>query len=183
MSRRILLTALPALLAPWRATADFVTSAGGSAAHGITPLYSTFSSVGNGADTTEDTLQTYVVPASTLVNVGDRFRIELFGTLAASADTKTIRVRLNAGTAIATYAASAAGQTTWALWVSIAKTGPNAQSATGQSLGSSNSSNANGTTTSITDTSPITITVTGQNSTTATAGSLTCRYMTVDYLY
>jgi hypothetical protein len=143
-------------------------------------LYATGASVGNGADTTEDTLQTYVVPANTLVNVGDRIIIEAAGTFAASTDNKTMRVRFNGGTASAFISGIAVGQTLWSTRFVLMKTGANTQMFIGPVI-SSNTVLNNGGGLSLTDTASITITISGQNATNPVAGSITCRYMTVDF--
>jgi hypothetical protein len=53
-------------------------------------------SAGNGADTTEDNLMTYSVPASTLGTNNDVLEFHAFGTTANNADTKTIRAYFGA---------------------------------------------------------------------------------------
>jgi hypothetical protein len=145
-------------------------------------LYTTTTSVGNGADTTDDILQTFVVPAGTLASVGDRLVIEAGGTLSASTDNKSMRVRLNAGISIAGCTVTAAAQASWALRCVVMKSGANTQSV----VGICNANNvANGTSglQTVTDTAPITITITGQNATNPVAGSITCRFMSVEYAH
>jgi hypothetical protein len=48
--------------------------------------------LGNGADTTEDTLHTFTLPKNTLIVPGQRLRIRAWGTTAANADTKLLKV-------------------------------------------------------------------------------------------
>lgn len=164
------------LLLPMQVSAQSI-SAGSS---GLTNLFNTSASVGNGADTTEDTLQTFVVPAGQLANVGDRLVIELGGTLGATTDNKTVRVKLNGGASIGTITVSAAAQVFWVSHIVVMKTGASTQSTIALAGASNIVAALNGLQT-VTDTATITITVTGQNITNSVAGSIVCRYMTVDY--
>jgi hypothetical protein len=148
---------------------------------GIHLLYQTSTSVGNGADTTEDTLQTFVVPAGKLAAVGDRLVIELSGTMAASTDSRTSRVRLNGGSNIGGITGTTVNHTQWVNRVVIMKTGSNTQSVVSNATVSAAPLGLVSLLT-VTDTAAITITVTGQNNTNSVAGSITCRYMTVDYI-
>src|SRR6185369_2057528 len=70
-------------------TSTYVASSGGARMIN-TPV----ASVGNGADTTEDTLQTFSIPAATLRTVGDRLRIVAGGTYGATTDSKTVKVKI-----------------------------------------------------------------------------------------
>lgn len=172
-----LLLALLLFSAPSFAQAPYGPDNGGN---GLTNLYNTGASVGNGADTTEDTLQTFVVPAGQLANVGDRLIITVGGTFAASTDTKTARVRFN-GVILGSIPGIAAGQTGWTGTVYFMKNGSSTQVSLAPFFATTtlnNLSNATGQT----DTSTITITVTGQNATNSVANSITCRYMTVDFI-
>src|SRR6185369_8740398 len=58
------------------------------------------SSVGNGADTSEDTLPTVVLAAGLLRSVCDRVRIVAGGTMGATTDTKNGRIKFG-GTTVA----------------------------------------------------------------------------------
>ena len=138
-------------------------------------------SVGNGADLTEDTLQTFTIPAATLRNVGDILRVKAGGTMGGTTDVKAARVRI-AGALMAQATGSVAGGTTWAIDVDVQKTGSNAQIVSGWGLVQSVSSGTASIATSLTDTGTLALTVTGQNTTNSVAGSITCRYLTVEYL-
>lgn len=148
---------------------------------GLVNLYNTANSVGNGADVTEDILQTFVVPAGKLTNVGDRLIIEVSGTLGATTDNKSVRIRLNGAVAIGTFTVSAAAQVAYSGRVILMKSGANTQAAYSLFTVSNVAVGGNGTP-SVTDTAAITITVTGQNITNSVAGSIICRFMTVDFI-
>lgn len=146
-------------------------------------LYVTGTSVGNGADTTVDTLQTFQLPAGQLANVGDVVKITASGTFAASTDSKTASVTFG-GLGISAQAASSVGAIRWSVTIWVIKTGSNQQTrlVLADINGSTNSGSSSGIAT-ITDTSPITINVTGQNATNPVAGSVTCGGLIVEYFH
>jgi hypothetical protein len=137
--------------------------------------------VSTGADTTEDTLFTYTIPANTLSAVGDTIHVMAKGICLASTDSKQTRLRLN-GVIVASLINNLAAQTTWIMEVWITKTGASAQSVTSLIVSATNnvvSANAQQT---ITDTAVITLTVTGQNTTAATAASITAQHLLVSVM-
>lgn len=150
----------------------------------ITTLSVNGTSVGNGADTTEDTLMTYTVPANTLVNVGDMLHIIAGGTFAATTDNKTVRVRFGgvSGVAVSLPNGSAAGQTGWYVDAYITKTGASTQSYVSGGLSSTNANGTTSGTASKTDTATQDIVVTGRNVTSSAAGSITCQMLVVQYI-
>lgn len=147
-------------------------------------LYITGASVGNGADTTEDTLQSFTLPAGLLANVGDSVRIFAGGTFAASTDTKRVRLKIGGQVVNGFHQGTTTGAIAWALDCSIVKTGSSTQAYV--SLGSVQSTaGQDGTavgTLSLTDTSTIVVSITGQNQSTSTANSITCQLISVDYI-
>jgi hypothetical protein len=153
---------------------------------GIATLY-TFGNgagVGNGADTTEDTLLTYNIPAATLKAVGDRIRIIVNGACAGSTDSKTARLRLNGSGALQAVNCTTASNTGWTIYMEVQKIGAGStqQLTLNYSLVNNGNAVVGGGSAVITDTSPIALTVTGQNSTTATANTILLRYVAVEYL-
>jgi hypothetical protein len=145
------------------------------------PLYVTGVSVGNGADTTEDQLQTYTLPAGQLANVGDIIHITAGGVFAGSTDSKTVKVKF-AGAALSIPTGSTVGQTRWSSEVWIVKTGSNTQSFMAVGTNVSASAGTNNGTATATDTNALAVTVTGQNATNSVAGSVTCQYLAVQYI-
>lgn len=149
----------------------------------VQPLYATGASVGNTADTTEDILQTYTLPAGQLAITGDRLHIVAGGTLAGTTDSKNIRVRIGglSGTAIASRTLNATNNTTWTIDAWVVKTGSNTQTYTASFNGNGASATALNGTAAVTDTSTIQIVVTGQDSTASTANAVTCNFFSVDF--
>lgn len=136
--------------------------------------------VGNGADTTEDTLMTFTIPAATLVNVGDTITIRAGGGLIGSTDNKTAKIRF--GNLASSTSTTTAAVTKWAGQFWITKTGANTQSY--MSVWSLPGAAAQGTTSgtgTITDTSAIVVSVTGQNITNSVANSITAQYLSMTY--
>lgn len=175
--KRFLLTAAFSLLAV-SAVAQTVLSGAPTGAE--TAIYATGAIVGNGADTTLDTLQTYTLPANTLLNVGDAIHIVASGTFASSTDTKNIKIVFGTPT-IASLVGSAAASTAWAFDIWVIKTAANTQSihAQGTVVGTAGAAGTSSTTTAVVDSSAITIVVQGQNATIATANTANCRIFLV----
>ena len=145
-------------------------------------LYVTGTSVGNGADLTEDVLQTYTLPANTLTNVGDILHIVAGGVFGGTSDSKTARIRFGgiAGAVLCGPTGVSAGATRWVIESWIVKTAAGAQSFT--SLGNTVNANTSGTTsgtTALDETTNLQIVATGQNTTNPAAGSITCQYFHV----
>jgi hypothetical protein len=145
-------------------------------------LYATGTLVGNGADTTEDTLQSYTLPAGALANVGDRIRITAGGTFAGSTDSKVARVRFGPSASQASNGTSASA-TSWEITYDILKTGSNTQTTNSKGLTNNSAITVTSGLATVTDTAAITITVTGVNNTNPVAGSVACRYFVVEYLH
>ncbi len=162
--RRLLAAAL--LCLPFVASAQTVTQS----ASKVALIFSSNSLQGNGADTTEDNLATYVGTVF-LANVGDLIHFNARGVAAASTDTKSIRVKLGASSACS-VSNTAVGNTTWIMDCWIMKTGSSAQAAWFQANNATNNTTQNYGTLAITDTSPITLQITAQNATAGTANSI-----------
>lgn len=144
-------------------------------------LYITGTSVGNGADLTADTLQTFTIPANTLKNVGDIIHVVAGGIFAASTDTKTAAIKFGA-TSQVTITATTTSAVRWYGEVWFMKTGTNTQSYTGVGAQVANSSGTNSATTTLAEGSTIALTVVGQNSTNSVANSVTCQLLMVEYI-
>lgn len=144
-------------------------------------LYVTGTSVGNGADTTEDTLQSFTMAAGQLANVGDVIRITAGGTFAGSTDSKQVKIKF-ANAAMSIPTGSTVGATRWAANVAITKTGTNTQSFIVGAENISASPGTNSGTLTATDANALTIAVTGQNSTNSVAGSVTCQVLLIEYI-
>ena len=142
-------------------------------------------SVGNGADLNEDILKTYTLPAGTLSGNGDIIHITAGGTLGATTDSKTVRIRIGgiAGSVLANPSGAVAGAVTWHSEAWVMRTGVGTQSFTsmGAVVGSGNTGGiltSNGT---LDETQTQDILVTGRNTTNSVAGSITCSWFHVEY--
>lgn len=144
-------------------------------------LYTTGTSVGNGADTSADTLQTFSIPANTLVNVGDIIHVVAGGTFASSTDNKTAAIKFGA-TFQDTITATTTSAVRWYGEVWFTKTGTNTQSYMALGAQVANTSGTNAATTGLAEGSPIVLTVVGQNNTAAVANSITCQMLMVEYI-
>lgn len=164
-------------------SADAQVVSNGTTAPGFVRLFSNGVSSGNGADITEDTLSTcvYTIPANQLANVGDTLHIVAGGTFAGSTDVKTARVRLG-GVTVASFVGSTAGATAWFMQADVIKTAAGAQMTNTFSFALNQTSFVLGGATALTDTATIPLLVTGINATNSVAGSITCRYLTVDFV-
>lgn len=172
----------PLILALAFSTASLVASAQvmQSAPAGFQRLYSTGVSVGNGADLTEDTLQTYTLPAGALANVGDTVHIIAAGQYIGSTDTKTARVKFGGLTVPAS--GTVAGQVRWWSDLLVTKTGASTQSvATMSGTSASGGVTVISQATAVTDTAAISIVVTGQNTTNSVSSSVTCQLLIVNF--
>jgi hypothetical protein len=131
-----------------------------------------FAGVGNGADTTEDTLFTYSLPPKTLWSVSNSLLLTAYGTFANNAHSKT--VKLYFGAEIISIAAFAtAALTPWWLQLAVQKVGSSQQVISAQSITGSTHNGLTFQTATETDTSAITIKVTGQTGTSG-AGDVLC---------
>lgn len=144
---------------------------------------SSVAGIGNGADTTEDVLFTYTLPANAFDGSVREAVIEAFGSLAANAHTKTIRMYFGTGV-VMTLAAATIASSSWNMQLSVyngtAATGT--QIAQGQSiLGATHQ----GVTSIISGTEPtgagIVIKVTGQSGAGAAGGEVSANGFSVDF--
>ena len=153
---------------------------GGGGAATSPHLYVNGVSVGNGADITQDTLQSMTIAAGKLASVGDIISITTGGTYAASTDSKAIRVTVG-GQIIASCSGAVAATLGWYVYGQLIKTGSNTQSYISSCTVTGTNGNTRTGTLTLTDTSAIAVLVTGQNSTNPVAGSITAQALVVDY--
>ncbi|MDE2467774.1 MAG: hypothetical protein KGL35_03290, partial [Bradyrhizobium sp.] len=129
--------------------------------------YQSATGVGNGADTTEDTLQSFTLPANAFDLPGRALWIYAYGKFATDLDSKTARLYFGSSIVLSS-GAQTLSNTGWALELLVQKTGANAQIASGQIV---NGTTHGGVTLPLigteTDTAGIIIKVTGQTGTAA----------------
>lgn len=128
--------------------------------------------------TSETDLITYTLGGETLRNNGNKIRVTAWGTGAANANSKTIRIRFGA-TIVATRATTS-NNFAWIAQATIVRTGAAAQVAFSEIYEAGNGGAP--TTSSPTETlsSPIVVKVTGQSAT--AGGDVTALGMTVEFL-
>lgn len=139
------------------------TASGGTGARLSTQL--SVAGVGNGADTSEDTLFTYSLPANTLANVGQEVDIEAWGSVTATSATKVVKVYFGAQLMTLTWTTTQTGN--WRARMRVVKQAASVQLIMGEadSLGATTTRVlANITNGAETDTSAIVIKVTGTSS-------------------
>lgn len=147
-------------------------------------INATVTSTGNGADTTEDTLQTYTLPASSLDIAGRCIRVTSWGTTANNADAKTLRLRFG-GTLIYSQTLTTSILGDWVMKATICKTAANTQTAYAEGLNAAALGTASPgidvTAPAETDTATIIIKTTGQAGT-ANANDIICTAQLVEFL-
>ncbi len=159
--------------------ASFLTQFGGGAAMaaggGNLAVFASQVGVGNGADTTEDTLFTGSLPSNSLNIVGRELSIQAWGNITATSATKNARVYFGT-TVIANIAYTLAQTGAWLVIATIVKTAANQQAVVVSSdtvvSGTLTRSVATFSPAEI-DTAAIILRVTGQSSV-ATANTVTC---------
>jgi hypothetical protein len=149
----------------------------------VQPLYSNGTVVGNGADTTEDTLMSFTIAASQLVNVGDRIHIYASGKFGATgtSDAKAPRLKVG-GTTVSVPNTTGTAAGAWTIDAVVMKTGSSTQSYGALATGTAGANGTGSGTLALTDTNTIAVLVTGQDSTNANANAVTCQIFSVDYI-
>lgn len=153
-------------------------SGGGSSMNPTGNIFTFFGSVGNGADTTEDTLKSFALPANALDVVGRGVYIYAWGSYANNTNTKAAKLYFGSETIVGT-----SGQNVgWALEMVVGKSAANVQQVNAQAVvGTSHG----GTTTQAgaeTDTAAITIKVTGQDTTSANANAIVLNGIFIQFM-
>ena len=142
--------------------------------------------VGTGADTTEDNLMTYTLPANTLSANGKGVRVTAFGTGVSTADVTTLRSYFGAG-AVSDYVLTASQGNIWRLTFDILRTGAATQVSSSLLTISPFSGGTNTTVHQIggpaeTMSGAIVIKLTGQRASTSSANSIVQLAMVVELI-
>lgn len=125
-----------------------------------TVLNTNSTAVGNTADTAEDTLMTYTLPAATLTATNMGIRVTAWGVTANNADTKTLKFYFGSVVESSALTASIAGR--WWTQATILKTGASTQDVIQALVGGATSlADANFAALTETDTAAIIIKLTG----------------------
>lgn len=128
--------------------------------------YANATGTGNGNDTTEDTLQSFTLPANAFDAIGRSLWIYAFGSFANNAHSKTAKLYFGSSITLSTGAITTAN-IGWALELLVMKSGANAQVASGQLISGTTHGGVTNFTGTETDTAGIVIKVTGQTGTAA----------------
>lgn len=160
-------------------TPAVAAGSGGSTVNPAGVLSANLTSTGNGANTTEDTLLTFTLPAKTLSTAGKGLKIRAWGNTAANADNKTIKLYFGSEV-IVTPTAATSGKG-WELELEVYKTGANTQVVFGSGQVDVTPVTTLVTTGAEADTATITIKVTGQAGT-ANANDIVAKGLIVEML-
>lgn len=134
--------------------------------------------VGNGADTTEDTLKTFSLPANSLDVVGRSVYIYAWGSYANNTNTKAAKLYFGS----TSIAAATGNNVGWALEMIVGKSAANKQVISSQNITSTTHGGVtNSAAAAETDTAAITIKVTGQDSTSANANAIVLNGMYINF--
>lgn len=166
-----------------------VTTQPGNAATGAVKLHGvinnqTGAAVGNGADTTEDVLFTYTVPANAFNQAGQGVRVTAWGSGVNTANSTTVKLYFGA-TVVLTKVLTVSQANTWTAYYQCFQTSTgNTQTASGEvsNGGTATSFVQNTVAPAETTSGTIVIKVTGQRGTTATANSVVCNGMLVEFV-
>jgi hypothetical protein len=140
--------------------------------------------IGNGADTTDDVLFTYTLPAGALDVQGRAITITAYGKLGATANNKNVKLWFGA-TVVATTGVVATNTGGWQLQADVAKVGAagsNTQIAQGQNIVAATHGGVNipPAPTEV-ESGPIVIKVTGASSTTGAANDVLGQFFQVNW--
>lgn len=154
-------------------------SAGGSSLNTEGNIFTFFGQVGNGADTTEDLLKSFNLPANALDSVGRSINIYAWGSYGANTNSKTVKMYFGASTVTSTQTLNGGG---WALEMMVGKSASNVQRISGQIIAGTSHGGCTTGTGAETDTAAITIKVTGQDTTSANANAVVLQGLVVNYM-
>jgi hypothetical protein len=137
--------------------------------------------VGNGADTTEDTLQTYTLPAAAMSTNGQGVRITAWGTGVNTAEATTVKLYFGS-TAVVSQVLTVGQANTWRITAEVLRSGAATQVASGQVLVGGTVSSAICQAAAPTETlsGAVVIKCTGQRGTSSTANSVVQTGMIVE---
>ncbi len=148
-----------------------------SAAPGAGPLRD-LDTQGTTAVTSEEDLNSIVVPAHVLNGNFVAFDVEVFGSFANNTNTKTARLKIGSTTLISNDVTTAPQDLKWIMKARIYRTGVSAQKAVGEMLVGANPQTVTYQTLTFTETAAQTVKVTGQNGT-ASANDVVCEGLIV----
>jgi hypothetical protein len=146
-------------------------------------IYSSVTPVGTGADTTEDTLMTYTMPANTLSANKMGIRVTAWGSGLSTADTTTVRCYFGSNV-IVSKVLTASQANTWRAVFEVARTGATAQTGSGviDNGGTASSLACGRGTATETLSGAVTIKLTGERLVSSVSNSIVQNFMLVELL-
>ena len=138
------------------------------------------SGVGNAADTTDDVLFTYSLPASSLNAAGRTIRVSCFGGTAANGNNKTVKLWF--GSEVVSSGVVTSNNKNWSASLLIGRTGTSTQMVNGNMLVDTTPITGYVAAGAETETAAITIKCTGASGTTGAANDVLGKGMTVEFL-
>jgi hypothetical protein len=152
---------------------------------GNVSMQQSLAGVGNAADTTDDTLFTYTLPASAFDVAGRSITVTAFGKFAANGNNKTVKLFFGAST-IATTGVLTTNAGGWQIQAEIVKVGAagaNTQIAQGQFIAAATHGGVNvPVTPTEVESGPIVIKVTGASPTTGAASDVVGQFFQVNVM-
>lgn len=131
------------------------------------------------ANTSETTLQTYSFPANAFNATGQSVRAKAWGSFAANANNKTVKLYFGSSSFV-NSGAVAGNNVKWVIEGTVHRTGSSTQKSNGHFVHGVSEVGIQNNSLTETDTAAITIKVTGQNGT-ASASDIVCEGMVVDF--
>lgn len=153
-------------------------SAGGASTNPNGNCFTFVGAAGNGADTTEDTLASFTLPANSFDQVGRGVHVYAFGSFASNTNTK--HAKLYFGSEV--LSTGTGNNVSWSLEIWSLKSAANVQKLSGQPIVGTTHGGVNNQAGAETDTAPIVIKVTGQDSTSANANSIVLNGMFIEFM-
>lgn len=139
---------------------------------GVTGLvFANAAAVSTGTGTSEQTLQTAVVPAGTFTKVGQVLRLTATGTVATNGNNKTIQLKF--GTIVLSSGVITSSNKVWKAIMEVMHTGTGTQTYTATYVDPTTGSVMGGGTGTVADSADVTCSLTGTDGT-SSAGDITC---------
>lgn len=136
-------------------------------------------SVATGGGTSEQTLQTFVLPGGTLATAGQTIKVTAFGKTASNSNNKTFKLYF--GSEVVSSGTTTINNGAWTSVLYIMKTGASTQIVQGAFGGGGSTGVQYNATGAETDTAGVTIKLTGQDGTDS-AGDITCNGMITEII-
>lgn len=158
---------------------QFTAGAGTASYNPLGAIYVSSTAGNTGADTTEDVLQTFSLPANSLNANNKGVRIRVWGSCAANANNKTMKLYF--GASVITTPTAGTNAKNWYLEMTVLRTGAATQIANGTGIVDTTAVTPYVNAGTDDNTTALTIKCTGTNGT-SSANDISCKAMIVDYI-